>query len=335
MEDTISLPPEEYTVGWICAIPIELGPAKAMLDKVHARLRKTHRSDNNIYTLGSIGEHNVAIACLPSYGTTNAATAANSMRFTFPNVRFGLMVGIGGGIPGTREDIRLGDIVVSKPNDQGGGVIQYDMGRQEEDGFRRIGSLNKPPQRLISAAIDLEQTAGLRRDIASLVMQARQAKIDEDEDEDNQWLYPGNDKDVLFRPEINHIGGDTCESCLRAIDSIQKREPANRKNQNPRLHHGNIASANVVMKNATVRDALGKTENVICFEMEAAGLMDSFPCLVIRGISDYADSHKNSEWQPYAAAVAAAYAKKLLLLIPPESVVEMTPIGPSTKGPST
>ena len=54
-------------------------------------------------------------------------------------------------------------------------------------------------------------------------------------------------------------------------------------------------------------------EDCICFEMEAAGLVDSFPCLVIRGVSDYADSHKNDRWQGYAAAVASAYAKELLV----------------------
>jgi nucleoside phosphorylase len=46
--------------------------------------------------------------------------------------------------------------------------------------------------------------------------------------------------------------------------------------------------------------------------MEGAGIVNSFPCLVIRGICDYADSHKNKIWQKYAAAVAAAYAKLLL-----------------------
>ncbi|KAL3444390.1 hypothetical protein BJX65DRAFT_310973 [Aspergillus insuetus] len=47
--------------------------------------------------------------------------------------------------------------------------------------------------------------------------------------------------------------------------------------------------------------------------MEAAGLMNTYPCLVIRGICDYADSHKNKAWQGYAAATAAAFAKELLL----------------------
>ena len=80
------------------------------------------------------------------------------------------------------------------------------------------------------------------------------------------------------------------------------------------------------MKHGITRDRLAEQEDIICFEMEAAGLMDNFPCLVIRGICDYADSHKNKIWQQYAAAVAAAYAKALLLVIAPQVVMEMAPV---------
>jgi nucleoside phosphorylase len=62
---------------------------------------------------------------------------------------------------------------------------------------------------------------------------------------------------------------------------------------------------------------------VLCFEMEAAGLINSFPYLVIRGICDYADSYKNKRWQPYAAGIAAVYAKELLLVIPAVNIVKI------------
>jgi nucleoside phosphorylase len=92
-----------------------------MLDKEHPDLQQAE-NDINIYTLGQIGSHNVVLACLPS-GTTGisaAATAAKDLLRSFPNVRFGLMVGVGGGAPSDpnedpREDIRLGDVVVSEP----------------------------------------------------------------------------------------------------------------------------------------------------------------------------------------------------------------------------
>jgi nucleoside phosphorylase len=98
------------------------------------------------------------------------------------------------------------------------------------------------------------------------------------------------------------------------------REP--RPSAVPAIHYGLIASGDQVMRHGTTRDRLRRELNVLCFEMEAAGLMDSFPCLIIRGICDYADSHKNKHWQPYAAATAAAYAKELLCLIPGNPVIE-------------
>lgn len=75
------------------------------------------------------------------------------------------------------------------------------------------------------------------------------------------------------------------------------------------------------MKDATIRDTVAKEKGVMCFEMEAAGLMNHFPCLVIRGICDYSDSHKNKKWQGYAAMTAAAYTKDLLRGIVPSRVV--------------
>lgn len=67
------------------------------------------------------------------------------------------------------------------------------------------------------------------------------------------------------------------------------------------------------MKHGSTRDRIASELGILCFEMEAAGLMDSFPCLVIRGISDYAVSHKNHQWREYAAATAAAYAKEAFI----------------------
>jgi nucleoside phosphorylase len=74
------------------------------------------------------------------------------------------------------------------------------------------------------------------------------------------------------------------------------------------------------MKNATLRDKLAVENGVLCFEMEAAGLMNHFPCLVVRGTCDYSDTHKNKEWQGYAAMAASAYAKDLLYRIPVNKV---------------
>lgn len=112
---------DDYTVGWICALKENLAASRAMLDLEHPRLSQVEQ-DKNSYTLGQIGQHNVVLACLPSgsLGAIPAATAAANMLRSFPRIRFGLMVGIGGGVPGPpdddlEEDIRLGDVVVSNP----------------------------------------------------------------------------------------------------------------------------------------------------------------------------------------------------------------------------
>jgi nucleoside phosphorylase len=110
--------------------------------------------DQNTYILGSIGEHNIVIASLPSgaYGNTSATTVAIQLLSSFRAVRIGLIVGIGGGVPSSNADIRLGDIVVSQPSDTSGGVIQYDLGRALSGGqFKRTGILNRPLKVLLTA----------------------------------------------------------------------------------------------------------------------------------------------------------------------------------------
>src|SRR4051794_7350483 len=101
----------DYRVAWMCALPVERSAAGAVLDVSHGEPREVHPKDQNSYQLGSIGKHNIVIACLPSgsYGTVNAAVVATQIVFSFPSIRFGLMVGIGGGIPNASHDIRLGD----------------------------------------------------------------------------------------------------------------------------------------------------------------------------------------------------------------------------------
>lgn len=134
--------------------------------------------------------------------------------------------------------------------------------------------------------------------------------------------------DILFKPTYNYTGGATCEECSREV--LMERAP--RTTEEVVIHYGTIASGNQVMKDGVTRDRLSsELGSVLCFEMEAAGLMNSFPCLVIRGICDYANSHKNKGWQPYAAATAAACAKELLSVIPESHVSETCSIAEQIK----
>ncbi|KAI2482598.1 Pfs Nucleoside phosphorylase [Pyrenophora tritici-repentis] len=304
---------EDYTVGWVCALPIELAAAQEMLDEEHPDLGRTPGdNDENLYALGSIGGHNVAIVCLPAgrIGNNPAATVATQMRATFKAIRFGLMVGIGGGVPSVETDIRLGDVVVSQPHGTLGGVVQYDIGESTPTEFKRTGSLNAPPQILLAAVNKVQ--ANEARGRSTLFKHA--SKLQRIVKFQRSRAGP----DVLFEAAYDHEGGSTCDRCSA---SKQKTRPARESEEEVVLHCGTIASGNQVMRSAAERDRVSaELGGVMCFEMEAAGLMNSFPCLVIRGICDYADSHKNKRWQLYAAGMAAAYAKEVLLVIPPSMV---------------
>jgi nucleoside phosphorylase len=302
---------EDYTVGWISALPVELAAAAEMLDEEHQNLPQDP-TDSNVYTFGRIGEHNVVISCLPAgqMGTNSAAAVASQMKSRFPSLRFGLMVGIGGGVPSAQSDIRLGDIVISQPHMQHGGVVQYDFGKIGVDGhFLRTGSLNAPPAVLLQALAKLRANH-MRGRIKLYEYLSTYARLP-------KFVYQGADFDVLYNTTYSHVNGPTCDGCSKK--EIVSRDP--REDTNPVLYFGTIASGNQVMKDGVTRDRVSKElGGILCFEMEAAGLINNFPCLVVRGICDYADSHKNKRWQPYAAATAAACAKELLVIIPPTQV---------------
>ncbi|KAL4874804.1 hypothetical protein BJY04DRAFT_211775 [Aspergillus karnatakaensis] len=294
---------EDYTIGWICALPVEMAAAIAMLDEEHPTL-PSDRSDSNTYVLGRIGLHNIVIACLPYgiYGTVSAASV-------------GLMVGLGGGVPNMQFDIRLGDVIVGAPTRDSGGVIQYDYGKTVAGGqFEHTGSLNKPPYMALTAISRLQAQHRLYGAKISAINSEASSKL---QLESNDFTYPGEDQDQVFDSSYDHPDSEaTCSSCDRT--KLVTRPP--RTSTVPHIHYGLIASGNQVMKHGATRDRLARQYGFLCFEMEAAGLVDHFPCVVIRGICDYADSHKSKQWQAYAAMVAAAYTKELLIVMPSTSI---------------
>jgi nucleoside phosphorylase len=314
--------PKDYVVGWICAITTERVAARAFLDEEHDRPDYVSPHDNNIYTLGRIGKHKVVIAALPNgeYGISSAASVARDMLHSFPNVRIGLMVGIGGGVPSQKHDIRLGDIVVSAARAGNNGVLQYDYGKTVQGkSFQMTAFLNQPPTVLRNAASELEaryESDGhqLEQYIEGVLEKKPRLK--------QKYKRPDPSSDRLYKPDkIHSVDGESCAvSCGDDSSILIARMNRAGDEDNPVIHYGLIASANQLMKDASVRDRLAAEKEVLCFKMEAAGLMNHFPCLVVRGICDYSDSHKNKEWQGYAAMAAAAYAKDLLNLIPPTQV---------------
>lgn len=377
------LDPGSYTVGWICAIQTEYVAARRFLDERH-ELESIPTNDNNHYTLGRIHKHNVVIVTLPDgeYGISNATAALKDLLRSFPNIRIGLMVGIGGGAPSRKHDIRLGDIVVSAPRDGNGGVFQYDFGKAiQGQKFEATRYLSPPPVSLRAAIAGLktkyiEEGHGLEGAIDRILQENQRLQ--------QEYKRPEPSTDRLYRPEVIHHSANKVNGAIGRGNDLVNSHPGDRKEkkkagsswylefwilvlfllsffghpggsvpqpepthledeascaticgdgpsklvQRPKrqkennltIHYGLVASANQLMKDATLRDRLAAEKDVLCFEMEAAGLMNHFPCLVIRGICDYSDSHKNKEWQGYAAMAAAAYAKDLLYQIAPNKV---------------
>lgn len=311
-----------YTVGWICALHIEYTAAQEFLDEEHVPLEDDPNQvrDDNHYTLGAIGKHNVVIAVLPSgeYGTASAASVAKDLVRSFPNVRIGLMVGIGGGAPSDDNDIRLGDIVVSTAGDGHSGVFQYDFGKTiQERKFQHTRIMDQPPAVLRAAVSGLRsryERKGHALDTAIEDALAGNKRLRK------KYGKPEPSSDLLFKSDYLHQGVNCDKVCAKDTSSLVDRAPRDEDEDDMQIHYGLIASANSLMKDALVRDQLIEDKNVLCFEMEAAGLMNSFPCLVIRGICDYADSHKSKVWQGYAAMAAAAYSKALCLEIKATSI---------------
>ncbi|RAH40815.1 5'-methylthioadenosine/S-adenosylhomocysteine nucleosidase family protein [Aspergillus brunneoviolaceus CBS 621.78] len=295
-----------YTVGLVSALPKELYAIRALFDSRY-KDPPVHLdpNDTNSYVFGRVGHHDVVAACLPQgeYGTNSAADVASNMHRSFPALRFCLLVGIGGGVPSRTHDVRLGDVVVSQPTETHSGVVQYDLGKVMEGGsFQAVGVLTRPPRVLMKAISNLTSDPDLAPDFLQDFLHQIAAR-------NPSYRSPGSENDSLHQSDALHSisSNDGLNGC--ACPLVDRPE---RNLDYPRIFYGVIASGNQVVKSSTVRDQLGSRHRILCLEMEAAGVMNTMPCLVIRGICDYADAHKNKAWQEYAAATAAAYAKVLL-----------------------
>ncbi|KAL3487204.1 hypothetical protein BJX62DRAFT_241237 [Aspergillus germanicus] len=272
-----------YTVGWLCADHINLATARAMLEEEHGSPQTRAHLDDNSYVLDDL---------------------------EFPKIRFGVLVGTGGGIPSDDNDIRLGDVAVSIPDRTFAGVVQFDSGKATATGFVRTGALNKPPRILLNAIEQVRANHVMGKIQVSENLDELRGRFDAMAD---TYSYQGKAYDRLFPADYPHQGksNDLCTKCKGV-----KRRLA-RKSTVPVVHYGTIASSNQIIADGQERDRLAEEFGAICVETEAAGLMDNFPCVVIRGICNYADSHRKGveRWKQYASATAAAFAKELLQMV--------------------
>ncbi|KAF2159682.1 hypothetical protein M409DRAFT_29844 [Zasmidium cellare ATCC 36951] len=345
----VKLRKEEYTVFWICALPIpEWQASRELFDVQHEDASLGSIVVSYQYVFGEINGHNVVMGCLPDAqpGVGSAASVATEMRAVFPSLRFGVLVGIGGAVPSKDHDIRLGDVVVSRINKDGrhGGVIHYDYGKYVQGGeFQETGMLNKPPIILSSALSKIRSAPPTSSKFYEYLESFQKCA-----DYAPQFSSPPK-LDQLFEATYDHPAKElTCSNCSihKLVRRPERKEmtcsecSSQRIPQRPgrlrhpvHVHYGTIASGNQVIKDALRRDLIKKThEDVLCFEMEAAGLIDHLQCIVIRGISDYCDSHKNKSWQPFASATAAAWAKELLRNIAPADVAKLDTVAETSQG---
>ncbi|KAL9624965.1 MAG: hypothetical protein Q9160_001012 [Pyrenula sp. 1 TL-2023] len=349
---TLSFPPSNrdgFKVAIICALPLEAEYVQSVFDTCWDEEGKQYgkaNGDKNAYTTGLIGRHDVVLVHMPNMGSTSASAVAANIVSSFPSIQLGLVVGICGAVPLSTvgEEIILGDVIISTA------VMQYDFGRQYHDEFDRKKEIEDSlgrASREIRAVISKLRTRPNRRRLGYQLKQT----LERLEGQIEEVHYPGTTRDRLYEADYPHqhqVGRNFCDKCQNEVGScsrscndlgcdknklvFRKRLHSSKRAESgtelvldplPTVHFGRMGSANAVMKSSTHRDKIAKEDGVTAFEMEGAGVWDELPTIVIKGVCDYADSHKNKEWQEYAAATAAACMKAFLSeWIAPNQVLE-------------
>ncbi|KAJ4861173.1 ankyrin repeats (3 copies) domain-containing protein [Trichoderma breve] len=215
-------------------------------------------------------------------------------------------------------DIRLGDVLVGLPVGDNAGLVDYDLGKETgTEGFQllRAGHALAKTATVVRSAIG---SIKLRAPNNSNDVMQHYKRIEHKEHAFGTFADPGQGRDMLY--QINENGIE--------CPVVRELRP---DSERIRVWYGPIGSGDKLMKNADKRNELRDKYNIIGLEMEAAGTMDQIPVGIIRGVCDYGDEHKNDEWQPYAAAMAAAYARAVLAEILPENMVPMPSVDVSPK----
>ncbi|KAI9147072.1 Ankyrin-2 [Paramyrothecium foliicola] len=314
--------PDQYQFAILCALEHELQAVLCCRDEIFNRksIQREAKGDTNSYHLVRMGEHYVVVVMLPETGTASASGSVAHLGRTFPKFKLVLMVGIGGGVPHDKAEgpIRLGDVVFGHSRTQHGSILKYESGKEHQGRkFESTGHTNSAPHFALSAVKSLKALIGLEKDtyvsdrindtIGKLHEQIR-----------SQWQRPALDTDKLYQSSYRHQ--DPKEPCTKCCEpSRLAREPRQEDDGAVRVYSGLVASGEKVIKSATKRDKFAK-KGVSCIETEAAGAANDFACLVIRGISDYCDTHKNDQWHKYAALAAAVVARLFLDKLNPSLV---------------
>ena len=305
----------QYRLAIVTALSKEFAAVEVMLDQ-HVDI--TIPGDPGRYTVGMIGPYPVVVTLLPKMGNNLATAVSSNLLRSFPNINDILMVGIAGGVPDPKNvenHVRLGDIVISMDN----GVMQFDLGKLEQvvhegepphEQFT-IRASDPPPSARLQQAVRLLEARRIRKEHPWEQYIARATVLE-------NAMRPPNTKDTLYdSADPNKV--------------IPHPKDPTRVSRQPKLHYGLIGSSNILLKEPKLRDRLRDDHKVRAIEMEGSGIATATwisgqtGYLLIRGICDYCDSHKNNIWQGYAAVVAAAYVRSLIESIPMDSAIYATP----------
>jgi len=293
-------------IAVVCALPVEFAAAATIF--AAQPTESPAGADPNSYSVATLrartgGTHELVLVLMPEMSNNYAAAVTAHLMRSYSDIGFVIMCGIAAGIPTPRNaetHVRLGDVVTVSE----GGVIQYDKGRQVGQHFEQRGNSAKPSARLL----------GISKRLEAMHMTG-----------DFPW------EQYLHLGERIPNGSRPSARTDRLLTGRHPRGDARRPSV-PRIHSGAIGSANLLMRNATMRDDLAKRFSIKAIEMEASGLADAawlsdVPYFIVRGVCDYADSLKNDRWHAYAAVAAASYVRALIEELPGSIEGAQAPVG--------
>ncbi|EHK18131.1 uncharacterized protein TRIVIDRAFT_44914, partial [Trichoderma virens Gv29-8] len=342
---------EEFEIAIVCAIPLEYDAVVILLDQCWDEGCDPYgraRGDYNTYTTGSIGSFNVVILLLPGTGKAEAASSAASLRSSYPGVKLLFLNGICGGVPNVKgEELLLGDVIISKTVVQYDIGNQYpDVFKIKDTIEERLGRASKDI-RGFTTILETELESHRLEERAAFLLDVIQRKSEEGHQRRRKlYTYPGSSNDKLFEASYRHKHrilptcecsngyqeeGPVCEdsrklSCNELGCDYARLVPRSRLEekkkfemdgnikdaQAPSIFVGRVGSGDTVLRSGIDRDRLAREHGILAFEMEGSGIWDEFPCIIVKGICDYADSHNNTDWQNFAAATAASVVKGLI-----------------------
>lgn len=290
------------TIGLITALPEEFAAMRDLLDDP---VTKYVSRDPSRYILGVLPSpetqpyHTVALTMLGATATDAAADGCANMIRSYPSIKALIMVGIAAGIPlvnRPERHVRLGDIVVAD------GIVDYDHISVEPNGTQPRQGFSLPSARLMRSAniLKSDELSGLRPWEQWLITAAKSY---------SGYARPNERTDIVH------------DAAGYRLDHPRRDRSGHRRGY-PKVHYGLIGSADRSLSDVVTRDELAARHRLLAVEMEGAAIgtttsLHGREWFVVRGISDYGDSQRNTAWRRYASLVAAAYVRSLLETCPP------------------